>query len=60
MKFLLFGTGDYYNRYRIWFDSKDIAALIDNAEEKQGQYVDGIRVISPEDVSDMNMMQLLF
>lgn len=51
MKFLLFGTGDYYNRYRIWFDSKDIAALIDNAEEKQGQYVDGIRVIPPEDVS---------
>ncbi|MCI9381690.1 MAG: glycosyltransferase family 4 protein [Dorea sp.] len=51
MKFLLFGTGDYYNRYRIWFDRKDIAALIDNAEEKQGQYIDGIRVIPPKDIS---------
>ena len=51
MKFLLFGTGDYYNRYRIWFDRKDIAALIDNAEEKQGHYIDGIRVIPPKDIS---------
>lgn len=50
MKFLIFGTGEYYSRYKIWFDRRDILALIDNSKEKQGQYVDGIRVISPEDV----------
>lgn len=51
MKFLLFGTGEYYNRYKIWFDRKDILALIDNSKEKQGQYIDGIRVIPPEDAA---------
>lgn len=51
MKFLIFGTGEYYSRYKIWFDRRDILALIDNSKEKQGQYIDGIRVILPEDVS---------
>ena len=50
MKFLLFGTGEYYNRYKIWFEKKDISALIDNSEEKQGCRIDGIFVISPEDI----------
>lgn len=50
MKFLLFGTGEYYNRYKIWFARKEVLALIDNSKEKQGQYIDGILVISPEDV----------
>ena len=50
MKFLLFGTGEYYNRYKIWFEKKDISALIDNSEEKQGYRIDGIFVISPEDI----------
>ena len=51
MKFLLFGTGDYYNRYKIWFERKEVLALIDNSKEKQGQYIDGILVIPPEDIS---------
>lgn len=50
MKFLLFGTGEYYNRYKIWFIKEDIIALIDNSKEKQGQYIDNILVIPPEAV----------
>lgn len=47
MTFLLFGTGDYYNRYRKWFAKEEVAALLDNAPEKQNTYIDGIRVVSP-------------
>lgn len=50
MKVLLFGTGEYYNRYKIWFAKEDIIALIDNSKEKQGQYIDNILVIPPEAV----------
>ncbi len=47
-RYLLFGTGDYYQRYKKWFDKHDIAALVDNSEKKQGTYIDGIMVLSPE------------
>lgn len=50
MKYLLFGTGEYYKRYKIWFDRKDVIALIDNAKEKQGTYIDGIIIIAPEEI----------
>ncbi len=50
MKFLLFGIGEYYNRYKIWFEKEDIVALMDNAVIKQGERIDGILVISPEDI----------
>lgn len=50
LKFLLFGTGEYYNRYKIWFEKEEIAALVDNSKEKQGKYIDDILVISPEDI----------
>ena len=35
MKFLIFGTGDYYERYKKWFPSKDVLALLDNSPQKQ-------------------------
>ncbi|MCI9025324.1 MAG: glycosyltransferase family 4 protein [Dorea sp.] len=50
MKFLLFGTGEYYNRYKIWFAKEEIIALIDNSKEKQERYIDDILVIRPEDI----------
>lgn len=50
MKVLLFGTGEYYNRYKIWFENEQILALIDNSPEKQGKMIDGIRVLSPADI----------
>jgi glycosyltransferase involved in cell wall biosynthesis len=49
MKYLLFGTGDYYKRYRKWFGKEDVLALLDNSTEKQNTMIDGIRVLAPEE-----------
>ncbi len=49
MKFLIFGTGDYYKRYKKWFPSKDVLALLDNSEKKQNTQIDGIQVLPPEE-----------
>lgn len=49
MKYLLFGTGDYYQRYKKWFVEDEVIALLDNSSQKQNTYIDGIKVVSPED-----------
>lgn len=48
MKVLLFGTGYFYRLYRHWFSDEDIVALLDNSVAKQGQVLDGKRIVSPE------------
>lgn len=48
MKYLIFGTGDYYSRYKKWFAKEDIVALLDNAPDKQNTYLDEIQILSPE------------
>lgn len=47
MRFLLFGTGEYYNRYKKWFSKEDIVALLDNSVEKQNRMIDEICVLPP-------------
>lgn len=54
MKVLLFGTGDYYERYKIWFDRDDIIALMDNSSIKQNTAIDGIRVLSPKEATKLS------
>ena len=49
MRVLLFGTGDYYKRYRKWFDGMQVLALLDNNEEKWGKYQDSELIISPKE-----------
>ena len=49
MKVLLFGTGDYYNRYKKWFAEQEILALLDNSRQKQHTLMDGHVVLSPEE-----------
>ncbi|GFI22654.1 N-acetyl-alpha-D-glucosaminyl L-malate synthase [Lachnospiraceae bacterium] len=49
MKLLLFGTGDYYNRYKKWFVHQEILALLDNSKQKQYTRIDEIRVLPPEE-----------
>lgn len=49
MKILLFGTGDYYRKYRKWFRKEDIVALIDNNQNKRGTYLDNFIIYLPED-----------
>lgn len=48
MRYIIFGTGDYYERYKKWFDKKDIVALLDNSPAKQNSVIDGIEVLAPE------------
>ena len=48
-KFLLFGTGDYYERYKKWFRREDVLALLDNSPAKQNKMIDGIKVLSPDE-----------
>lgn len=49
MKFLLFGTGDYYSRYKTWFDEQEVLALLDNSISKQHTFVDGIEILPPQE-----------
>lgn len=49
MKFLLFGTGDYYNRYKKWFKKQEVVALLDNSEQKHHTVIDGKEVVLPEE-----------
>ena len=49
MRYLIFGTGDYYNRYKKWFQHQEVLALLDNSEQKQHTVIDGIEVLSPEE-----------
>ncbi len=49
MRYLLFGTGDCYERYRGWFIREEVVALIDNAVSKQNRKKDGWDVLSPEE-----------
>ncbi len=47
MKILLFGTGDYYRKYREWFSPEDVLGLIDNDESKRGTFIDGYKIYLP-------------
>lgn len=50
MDIILFGTGDYYMKYKKWFKNHRILALFDNDERKQDQFLDGIKIVSPTKV----------
>ena len=49
MHFLLFGTGDYYNRFKKWFPRENVLALLDNSPVRQHTLVDGIEVLPPSE-----------
>ena len=49
MRILIFGAGDYYERYKKWLAQEEILALMDNSPQKQGTEVDGLKVMSPEE-----------
>lgn len=54
MKVLLFGIGDYYNRYKKWFEQQEILALLDNSVQKQHKVIDGFNVLAPEEGIKLN------
>lgn len=53
MKILLFGTGDYYRKYRDWLRKEDILGLIDNDENKRGTLIDGYTVYLPREAAEL-------
>lgn len=56
MKVIIFGTGKYYQKYKIWFTSNsiEIIGLIDNNIHKHGTILDGIEIFSPGIVKTKN------
>lgn len=48
MRVVIFGTGAMYQFCKVWIPKEDISAFIDNDFQKQGSYIDGIQVCSPE------------
>ena len=53
MKIILFGTGNYYLKYRTFLSDKDILCFLDNDKEKQGRSIDGHLVIAPDGISEL-------
>lgn len=53
MKYALFGTGDYYKRFKHWFANREVAAILDNDPRKQGTVLDGYPVINPKDINSI-------
>lgn len=53
MAYVLFGTGDYYQRFCHWFNGKKVLAVLDNDRKKQGTMLDGYPVIPPEEVTGL-------
>lgn len=49
MRYLLFGTGDCYERYKKWFPKESVLALMDNSPKKQGGKIDGLPVMAPKE-----------
>jgi len=49
MKVLIFGTGEYYERFKKWIAGEEVVALLDNSPSKQNTVLDGIEVLSPEE-----------
>ena len=54
MRYVLFGTGDYYQRFRHWFEAREVVAILDNDINKQGGFIDGRPVISPKDITNLD------
>lgn len=53
MKYVLFGTGDYYKRFKHWFINREVVAIMDNDKKKQGMILDGHPVIDPTDINSI-------
>lgn len=54
MKVILFGTGLMYELYKKCFSFFEIVALADNDKRKQNSFIDGIKVIAPEEIINMD------
>lgn len=54
MKVVIFGTGNYYEKYKDEIRSHaDVVALLDNDPHLQGQYLDGVKIYKPKEVQSI-------
>lgn len=58
MKVLLFGTGNYYQRYKDCFKNLEITGLLDNDAGKLGCLIDGHLVYHPEQAVNLSFEQI--
>ena len=54
MRVVIFGTGDYYEKFKKYFHDVTVVALLDNSVAKIEQEIDGKRVHNPIDVLCMD------
>lgn len=50
MKFIVFGTGLYYQNLKKYIKNEDIVCFVDNATDKQGSMLDGKKILAPQQV----------
>lgn len=57
-KVFVFGTGEYYQKYHKWLIGYQVIALVDNDPSKQGNCLDGYKMISPLELKDYEYDQI--
>lgn len=50
MKIIIFGAGNWYKKYKTRLNNLNISAFIDNSAKKQGTYLDGIYIDTPDNI----------
>ena len=48
MKYAIWGTGKYYEKYKCYINAEDVLFLIDNDKDKWGEKIDGKEILAPE------------
>lgn len=51
MDIVIFGTGNYYRRFRRFIDMSKVTAIVDNNPSKWGMLIDGMKISSPDDIN---------
>ena len=54
MRLLIFGTGLFYLNRKKYFKEKEIVAFLDNDHLKQGNIMDGIEILPPNSITNLD------
>lgn len=52
MRIIIWGLGEYYNKYKWLIEQNEVVAFTDGNRFMWGKYVDGIKVVAPQDIFD--------
>ena len=50
VKIIIFGTGNYYQKYKPYINNKDIICFADNNAMKHGTILDGKKILNPAEI----------